>query len=161
MTADEVAQAYAQFGPSVLRRCRRLLGEAALAEDALQEVFTRLFRYGDAYRSADSKLLWLYRVADRCSFDILARRRAPSGAPADEPSADQAALLEYRDGARRLLGRFDGRVRRAAILYYVDELSLDQIAREVGWSRKTLARKLERLRERAQVMRGRLAREVP
>lgn len=161
MTADEVAQAYEQFGPSVLRRCRRLLGDRALAEDALQEVFTRLFKYGNAYRAADSKLLWLYRVADRCCFDLMARRRPAPAAPAETVSPDEAALIEYREIAQHLLGRFDGRVRRAAILHYVDELSLDDIAREVGWSRKTVSRKLELLRTRALALRGRLLREVP
>src|SRR5262245_35863165 len=71
MTHEEIEHAYRQYGHLVLRRCQRILRGAPAAEDVLQEVFVRLWRYGDAYRAAESKLPWLYRVADRCCFDHL------------------------------------------------------------------------------------------
>src|SRR5438105_4321088 len=76
MTESEVAEAYRRFGHLVLARCRRILRDDAGAEDALQEVLVRLWRYGDGFRAADSKVAWLYRVAERVCFDQLSRRRA-------------------------------------------------------------------------------------
>jgi RNA polymerase sigma-70 factor (ECF subfamily) len=170
MTADEVAAAYRQFGTAVLARCRRMLGSASFAEDALQEVFLRLYRYGDAFRAADSKLLWLYRVADRCCLDHIAksdlRRRVvlvddpdQLGASGQESSPEALGSAEDRQLVHALLGRFSPRVRRVAYLYYVDEMTMDEIARETGWSRKTISRKLAAVRSRAGVLRQRLCGE--
>src|SRR5262249_43810913 len=74
MTEAEVEEAYRRFGPLVMRRCRRILGSEAAAKDALQETFLRLWRHGDGFAAASSKLGWLYRVAERCCFDHLSRR---------------------------------------------------------------------------------------
>jgi DNA-directed RNA polymerase specialized sigma24 family protein len=56
-----IIQAYRQYGFLVLRRCRRILRDEAAGEDALQEVFVRLMRYGRAFQKAESKVLWLSR----------------------------------------------------------------------------------------------------
>ena len=66
---EVVSQAYAQFGPLVLLRCKRILRDESSAEDAAQDTFMRLWRYGKSFREATSKVAWLYRVADRCCFD--------------------------------------------------------------------------------------------
>src|SRR3954471_861707 len=122
MTHDEVAEAYRKYGHLVLRRCQRILRGDGAAEDALQEVFVRLWRYGDAFRAADAKLLWLYRVADRCCFDQLSRRSARAEVPLDESAhpADTARggaqALEDRDIVLRFLSRFDDRVKQVAVL---------------------------------------------
>src|SRR5687768_1267942 len=103
MKHEEIEEAYRRYGHLVLRRCRRILKDDAAAEDALQEVFLRLWRYGEAYLIADSKVSWLYRVADRCCFDQLARRRSRPEAPL-EPGHERASdgplpgqALEDRD----------------------------------------------------------------
>ena len=92
MTEEEVADAYRRYGSLVLRRCRRILRDDAAGEDALQEVFVRLMRYGDAFHQAESKVLWLYRVADRCCFDLLARRGARAEASTLEHAPEPAHI---------------------------------------------------------------------
>ena len=107
MTDEEVADAYRRYGSLVLRRCRRILRDDAAGEDALQEVFVRLMRYGHAFHQAESKVLWLYRVADRCCFDLLARRGARAEAStlehAPEPAHRGTGALEDREVILRFL----------------------------------------------------------
>src|SRR5262245_59002069 len=74
MEAGEVAEAYRRYARPVLRRCRRILRNQHAAEDAMQEVFLRLWRYGGSFRLAGHKLGWLYRVAERCCYNELRRR---------------------------------------------------------------------------------------
>ena len=70
MTREDLADLYRRFGPLVLNRCRRVLRDDAAAEDVLQDVFLRIWRYQDSFARADSKVAWLYRVADRrCNSD--------------------------------------------------------------------------------------------
>ena len=162
MTADEIAAAYTQYGHLVLRRCQRLLRRDDAAEDALQEVFVRLWRYGDAFRVAESKVAWLYRVADRCCFDALSRDKSRLEEPLDESSPDLAApgagrpAIEDREIILRFLERFDDRVKEVAVLHYLDELTQEEIAAATGWSRQTVIKKLAYLAERAETLRASL-----
>ena len=165
LTAREVAEAYRTYGALVLRRCRRILGHPAAAEDALQEVFMRLWRYGAAYAHAESRLCWLYRVADRCCFDQLARGRGRREAALEEEATAATAgvptgALEDRELVLRFLARFDERMRKVAVLHYLDQMTQDEIARETGWSRQTVAKKLALVRERAERFRVRVCQEA-
>jgi RNA polymerase sigma-70 factor (ECF subfamily) len=164
MTHDEVEQAYRRYGHLVLRRCQRILRGDGAAEDMLQEVFVRLWRYGDAFAAVEAKLPWLYRVADRCCFDQLARSaRAASpvmeaaNPPAQTRSGGQA--LEDREIVLRFLDRFDDRLKQVAVLHYLDELSQEEIAAATGWSRQTVFKKLAFLRDRAVRLRATLCGE--
>jgi RNA polymerase sigma-70 factor (ECF subfamily) len=162
MTHAEVADAYRQYGHLVLRRCQRILRGDPAAEDVLQEVFVRLWRYGEAFLAADSRLLWLYRVADRCCFDHLARKGSRRETPLDDAGDPRVAgaghgqALEDRDVLLRFLDRFDDRVKQVAVLHYLDEMSQDDIAQATGWSRQTVFKKLTFLRERASRLRASL-----
>lgn len=160
MTQQDVAEAYAKYGHLVYRRCQRILRHDAEAEDALQEVFTRLWRYGDAFGQADSKLLWLYWVAERCCFDALSRRRRREERSLDSApppiSNSTAQAFEDRDLVIRFLGRFDDRLKQVAILHYLDEMTQEEIAIATGWSRQTISKKLAFLRQRAAILRARL-----
>jgi RNA polymerase sigma-70 factor (ECF subfamily) len=165
ITEREVSDAYARYGPLVLRRCRRILRDESAAEDALQEVFLRLWRYGSAFVEADSKVAWLYRVAERCCFDRIGWRAAhpedPIEAASAEPrTAGPLAAIEDWDVVTRFLDRLDDRVRTVALLHYVDDLTQEQIAEATGWSRQTVAKKLTWLRARVERFKAELGREA-
>ena len=80
MTYDEVRELYDRYGYLVHRRCLALLGNATDANDALQETFLRVMKYGPA--QVDSTLAWLYGIATRVCFDQLDRRRRAEPWPA-------------------------------------------------------------------------------
>lgn len=145
-----VAALYERYGYLVERRCRLILRDDGLAEDAVQETFVRVLRYGDSLRDADSPLHWLYRAADRCCFDLLARRRPHVvGETPDGGGAHPSGRLEARDAVLALLGRLDDRDRAIAVLAFVDGLPQERIAAEVGMSRVTVNKRLGRIRDRA------------
>ncbi len=154
LTEIELADAYRMHGHLVLMRCRAILRDAAAADDALQEVFVRLMRYGDGLARATSPLRWLYRVADRVCFDMLgkskrtrelAQRAAAEPAYPSAPGEDVAA----RDAVMQLLGGEDDRTRQIAVLHYLDGMPQGQVAEELGVSRQTVSKRLRKLRERA------------
>src|SRR6185436_4718468 len=55
--------AYRRWGGQTCRRCLKLLGDAAAAEDATQEVFVRLMRHVGRLTPDGGCLAWIYRVA--------------------------------------------------------------------------------------------------
>ncbi len=155
LTPEEVAAIYEQYGAFMHRRCRRILRDDALADDALQEAFVNLIRYGAQFRAAEAKLRWLYRLSDRCCFGQLNRRKKVAerelGGELPEVSG-QPAPLEARDRVMRILGRLTEMEQKLAVLAYVDEFSQGEIGNETGWSRQTINKKLKAIRDKAQLM---------
>jgi RNA polymerase sigma factor (sigma-70 family) len=146
----DVAEIFRRYGHLLLRRCRFVMRDSTAAEDVLQEVFVKIMKHGGGYALADAKLRWLYRVTDNCCFDALKRQR-DRGSPVPleerhEPTRHPA--LDDRLRVAGALGRLPDRERQVAVLAFVDGLTQDQIATEIGWSRQTINRKLKEIRDR-------------
>jgi RNA polymerase sigma-70 factor (ECF subfamily) len=157
VTDGELGEAYRTYGGLIARRCRYLLRDDAAGQDAVQEVFLRLWKYGQSYRDAESKLSWLYRVAERVCFDRMRSTRRRDEVPLDgsdardaaEPPSELPARLAERDTVLRFLSRFDDRVKQIAVLHYLEGATQEEIATAIGWSRQTVAKKLALLRSSA------------
>jgi RNA polymerase sigma factor (sigma-70 family) len=156
MTPDAVRQLYERFGASVFRRCRCILRDASLAEDALQDVFLRVLRYGDGYRGG-SALAWLLRIADRAALDRLGRDgRHVALRPDQAASPELPTELLHRPEAARLLGELLAQLSRplqeVALLTYLDGMSQPEIAEALGCSTMTVKRRLRALHQQAQAL---------
>jgi RNA polymerase sigma factor (sigma-70 family) len=151
MTRGEVGQLYERFGSSVYRRCLRILGDAALAQDALQDVFVRVLRYGDGFNGT-SILGWLHRVADRTCLDCL-DRNGRARRPLVDSCVARGAIAPPTAEANRLLSEvltaLPHALRQIAILYYVDDMNQDEIASALECSTMTVKRRLAALHRRS------------
>jgi RNA polymerase sigma factor (sigma-70 family) len=141
-----------QYGPMVLRRCRRLLRNEDEALDACQDVFVRVLEWQQRLDLTSPSSL-LYRIATNvCLNRIRDRRHHPVAvdepllaaiAAADEPGAgsDARLLLDW------LFGRHPESTRTMAVLHFVDGLTFEQVARHTGLSVSGVRRRLRKLRE--------------
>jgi RNA polymerase sigma-70 factor, ECF subfamily len=159
MAPEEITEAYVKYGPYVLRRCRRILGTEAAAQDALQEAFMRLVRRADLFAGADSKLAWLYRVAERCCFDQLSRPATRAARPIEELRTEpwdssSAMVAEDRDMVMKFLGGLEDKLRQVAVLHYLDEMGQEEIARAIGCSRQTVVNRLAAIKQRVETFRA-------
>jgi len=167
MTEDEVAQLYTDYGYVLFRRCLAFLGDPVRAEDALQEVFVRALRGAAGFRGEASPRTWLCRIADHLCLDLLrSERRNPIRLNGGEPDPNGedggrhdalAAGPAGDDGesvlmVRQLLLALDPGLRRLAVLHYMDELTQEELARELGLSRRTIGKRLGTLRDRARAL---------
>lgn len=158
LSPEEAALLYEKYGFFLLRRCRTLLRDAAYADDALQQAFEQLLRSGGAVKQASEPLRWLYRVVDRCCFDVLRRRRRSIESPRSDElgeTAHPAVGIEARDAVLKLLGTMTEQEMQIAVLLFVDGMSQGEIAAEVGVSRVTVNKKIHALRVRAEQYSGR------
>ena len=83
---DTLEEIYERYSRSIYSLSLRILREAALSEDVVQEVFLRLWRQPTAYDAARGTLSsWLMSVAHHRSIDMLRRRktRAEQSLPED------------------------------------------------------------------------------
>jgi RNA polymerase sigma-70 factor (ECF subfamily) len=138
--------AYRRWGGQIYRRCLKLLGDTAAAEDATQEVFVRLMRHVGRLTPDGGYLAWIYRVATNYCLNALRDgARLEVCEPAALPDAGDetfAGRFAARELTGRLLRRFDEETRSIAVLSLVDGMSRDEVAEVMGLSRKTVGKKL-------------------
>jgi RNA polymerase sigma-70 factor (ECF subfamily) len=51
-----------------------------------------------------------------------------------------------------ILGRMDDVTQQIAVYYYLDDMSMEEVAETVGCSRKTVGKKLDHFKKRARLM---------
>lgn len=155
----DIEEYYRRYGPMVLRRCRSLLKDEQEALDAMQDTFVQLIRYHERLRpEAPSSLL--YQIATNiCLNRIRASRRRPED-PNDELLQRIAATGEPEPGLigriflNRLFEREAPSTRSIAVLYYLDRLTLEEVAREAGLSVSGVRKRLRSLRARLKKFEG-------
>jgi RNA polymerase sigma factor (sigma-70 family) len=143
--SDRIGNVYASQGHVVLRRARQILNDETEAQDVLHEVFASLLHKPEQFSGKSSVTTFLYSATTHLCLNRLrdgatrARLLAQHG-PADRGQAPGDRLLEVRE----LLARLPEDLAQAAVYYYVDEMTHDEIADQMGCSRRQVGNLLER-----------------
>ena len=144
-----------------LRLAQRLLGAKADAEDAVQEVFLKIWRKAESWRPGRAAFsTWLWRIVVNQCLDA---RRKPTGIaldlvpePADERADQEAAIVAaQRDaGVSAAVAALPERQQAAVALIYGAGASNAEAAEALGISLGALEQLLVRARRslRAQLM---------
>lgn len=147
---------YRRYGPLVYRRCLALLRDEEFALDAMQETFVRLLQNPSGGEVNHPSALLLRIATNVCLNQIRSRKRKPED-PLDELVHRIAALddPESRSLARALLGRLsfldsEG-LRLAAVLHWVDGMTLEEVACELGLSVSGVRKRLRLIQRRARI----------
>lgn len=159
---DEAAFAalVCRHGPMVLRLCQRVLQHQEDAEDAFEATFLVLCQKAASLRPQKSLAGWLHSVAYRIAQKArvaAARRRKHEGRSADRQAIDPLAEITLREAHEILdqeLLRLPDKFRAPLVLCYLEGLTREEAAQQLGWPTSTLKSRLEEARER---LRRRLA----
>jgi len=138
------SEVYRRYSPAALGLAVRILGEQAMAEEVLQEVFLSVWRRAGAYDPARGSVRsWLFAQIHHRSVDVVRReeavRRRSTAAPesdvADEridEVVEEGWLKARRDHVRRALGGLSPEQRQVIELAYYRGLTQTQVATETG-----------------------------
>lgn len=147
---QSIEQAYRTHGHAVLRRASRLLGNEADAREVLQEVFASLLERPEQFRGTSSPTTWLYSATTNLCLNklrdgktrsrLLQERVVPANDEAIPPTAEASALV------RDLLAKLPEDLATAAIYYYLDDMTHEEIADVMGCSRRHVGNLLDRLK---------------
>ncbi len=133
-----VAAAAARHETELRRYTLRLVRDADLASDVVQEVFGRL---RSTEPPPENPRAWLYRVARNCALDLLRKRSRcepldnPQWLTADARSSDPAALAQKNEEYAMLseeMNALPAREREAVRLKFQEGLSYAEIAAVIG-----------------------------
>jgi RNA polymerase sigma factor (sigma-70 family) len=90
----DVDALYQKYGPMVLRRCRRILGDDDEALDVMQEVFVRVWTHRETLDVSYPSSL-LFRIATNLSLNRLRDRKRRPSLPATRSSSTSRAATTW------------------------------------------------------------------
>jgi RNA polymerase sigma-70 factor (ECF subfamily) len=154
-----LAVAYRRFGARIQRTCLGLLGNAAEAEDAAQDVFLLVLQRAHQFDGAARFSTWLYRLTVNHCLHRIEKERLRSAAPIDEAvegrlvdpgpgPVDGACATDAREVVLARLSRLSAEHRAVLVLREIDGLSYLEIAGALDVPEGTVMSRLARARER-------------
>ena len=123
--------------------------DATKAEDAAQEIFARVLSRPELLLEADSPLAWLMKVTTHHCLNELRAERAPwrrwfeRDARGRSEADGGDTRMETRELVRALLSRVDTETQQVVVHYWVDGMTLEEVAALVGRSVPTVRKRLE------------------
>ncbi|MFJ8310617.1 MULTISPECIES: SigE family RNA polymerase sigma factor [unclassified Streptomyces] len=148
MTDEEFEEFYAHSVKPLVGQVYLMTGDLHEAQDVVQEAFVRAWGRRGRLDAGAGPEAWVRTVAWRLAVSRWRRgrraaeawRRHSEAAPAaPEPDPGTVALVDALRG-------LSDRQRRVAVLHYVCDLSVDQVAHETGISAGTVKTHLSRAR---------------
>ncbi len=161
--AQELEKLIAQHGDYIFRLCCTILSDRSIAEDAWQDTWIKVWKGINSFHGNSAAKTWITRIAINTCRDIrrsswfrlewrTGNPEALSSLPAPDPPAD----LGVMDAISTLPMRY----REAITLYYMEEMSIKELADALGISPNTAASRIRRGREKLKkVLKGGMNRE--
>jgi RNA polymerase sigma factor (sigma-70 family) len=137
---DALAELYDRFGRVAYGLAYKILQDATLAEDAVQEAFLQIWRGAGSYRPERAKAsTWLLTFVHRRAVDLVRREDRRRGDPLDEapeaggPTVDEEAdLRDKRTAVQAALAQLPPDQRQALELAYYGGFTQTELAERLG-----------------------------
>lgn len=162
----DVEELYKRYNGMVLRRCRQLLKDEALAFDAMQDVFVKLVERKDRL-NADAPSSLLYTIATNHCLNIIRdnKRIVYRDFSEEEPekhkvlheianSADISEQISAGNFLNKLFKRHPESTRTIAVMHYYDGMTLEEVAEHVKMSVSGVRKRLRQLGDSVQLVQG-------
>lgn len=151
-----LAGLYERYSRDVNRLVWRLLGPDGEHEDIVQQVFLQMMRSIATVRTPERLGFWVRSITVNVVRSELRRRSvrrifSRDQALQDERSGDLVVDVESREfvmRSREVLDKLPEKERTVFLLYYLEELSLPEVAEICGFSTMTAKRRLQGARVR-------------
>ena len=125
---------YDKTSPILFARLLRMLRRRAVAEEALQDVYVRIWQRAAQYEMGRGRALaWMVTIARYCAIDLMRRERVmlvsdDSLAEIADETAAEAGGLEKPNNFDHCIGELNDNTRRCLTLAFVEGRSHDEIA---------------------------------
>ncbi len=148
---------YRRYRDRMVSFCQRFLGDQARAEEAAQDVFLKLYRARDRYRTQSRFSTFLYRIATNHCLNLRARHdnqltdrgvAAEERAHSEESQTTSVQRGELRAALNTALGQLPEKQRAALILCHYEGMSYGEAAEIIEVSVGAVKSLIHRARDR-------------
>jgi len=163
----QLEELYRDYKDRIEGFIRRMVRDAALAQDLTQETFIRAQKGLKDFRGEASPSTWLFRIANNLCLDHLRkekgrgmmidffeylddRNHGQGDSGESEEEADPVNLMERREMSecvQEFMDDLPETYRSVMILYYLENFSIKEIAEILGTSPVSIRVRLHRARE--------------
>jgi RNA polymerase sigma-70 factor (ECF subfamily) len=125
---------YDQTSPILFARLLRMLRRRSVAEEALQDVYVRIWQRAAQFQAHKGRALaWMVTIARYCAIDLMRRERMTlvgddALAEIADESAVEGAGIEKPNNFDECIGRLNENTRKCLTLAFVEGRSHDEIA---------------------------------
>ncbi len=156
---------------SIYRAAYRITGNAADADDVVQEAFLRAYRAANTFDARASFTTWLHRIAINCALDLIDSRKRRDQRINDghdltliatsDASPDRVVLgSEMQRAIAAAMAELTGNERTAFVLRHFEGMPLEEIGQILGTrlnaTKNTVFRAVKKLRQQLQPFTGSL-----
>lgn len=150
-----IEEFYLRYGPMVLRRCLQLLRDEEKAKDATQEVFAKLLINKKKLKGQHASSL-LFRISTNTCLNILRKHRHSDLLDSDATLKNAVAYddsenkIVLQDLMKKIFRKEKPSTREMVVMHFVDGMTLQEVADEVGLSVSGVRRRIREFRSRAE-----------
>lgn len=138
----------------LLRMCCLRLGDAELAKDAVQETFLKAYKALPSFRGECSMQSWLMRIAINTCRDMQRswwHRHVNRNVIPEEMNAACEAVSDDAITVSQAIAALPVRLREVVLLYYYQNMQLDEIAQALTISPSSVSGRLKRARNKLRI----------
>ena len=135
---EHFTQLYRRYGGKVFAKCISMLNDEALARDAVQDIFIKVFLNLSRFNEKSSFSTWLYSITYNFCIDLIRRKKKIPVLLADDVSCigdesmpeipDSVLLAMKHERLERVLKDLPEGDRIILLMKYMDDMSVKDIA---------------------------------
>jgi RNA polymerase sigma-70 factor (ECF subfamily) len=157
---EHFTQLYRRYGGKVFAKCISMLNDEALARDAVQDIFIKVFLNLSRFNEKSSFSTWLYSITYNFCIDLIRRKKKIPVLLADDvsrigdepmPEIPDSVLLEMKhERLERVLKDLPEGDRIILLMKYMDDMSIKDIAEFFQKTESAIKMQIMRAKHKAQ-----------
>lgn len=157
---------YSRYSNKVFSKCMTLLKDEALAQDAMQEIFTKIFLNLSKFSGKSKFSTWVYSITYNFCIDYIRRNKRQNNLFSDEmekapdviDEVDDRELLEMEvKKLKKVLELIPAGDKAILLMKYQEEMSIRDIAGVLGKTESAIKMKIKRAKAKAKAAKDTLS----
>lgn len=152
---------YDKYSTKVYSRCLSLLKDVALAQDATQEVFVKIYLNLSKFNERSQFSTWVYSITYNYCIDTIRRNKKQRALFSDEMERvpeieddvhDEELLTMEVNRLKEVLENIPAGDKAVLMMKYYDNMQIKEIARALDKTESAIKMKLKRAKHKAQAV---------
>lgn len=147
-----------EYGDSLIRMCMIYLKDRALAEDAVQDTFIKVYQKYHTFNKDSEEKTWIMKIAINTCKNYMRTswfKRVKTGLDLETVSEEKVDVnLLEQEAQKQILqevAELNYKYKEVIMLYYYQELSTKEIAKVLGVKEAAVRVRLQRARQKLNV----------